>query len=102
MNRTADNYISQSFAVFFRRQAWKVWTVGLLIVFGWVSLILLAPVFKNVGFNSAAASIYQFFSLICHQIAERSFHLFGYQFAVCSRCFGVYFGLFFASGFSWR
>lgn len=95
MNRSAENYVPQSLAVFFRKQAWKVWSIALFIAFSWIVLILLAPFFKNIGLNSAATPIYQFFSLICHQIPERSFHLFGHQFGVCSRCFGVYFGLFF-------
>ncbi len=42
----------------------------------------------------------------CHQMPERSFFLFGYQFPVCARCTGVFLGnvlgfvLFFAKGFS--
>jgi uncharacterized membrane protein len=30
--------------------------------------------------------------LVCHQTSERSFHLDGYPFAVCARCFGIYVG----------
>jgi len=48
---------------------------------------------KANGFNTIAAPIYGFFSYICHQISNRSFHIEGEEFAVCSRCFGVYFGL---------
>src|SRR5690348_7013342 len=32
---------------------------------------------------------------MCHQMSDRSFHIEGEKFGVCSRCFGVYFGLFF-------
>jgi uncharacterized membrane protein len=39
--------------------------------------------------------LYNFFSFLCHQNSERSFNLGEHAFAVCSRCFGVYFGLFF-------
>ena len=28
----------------------------------------------------------------CHQISERSFFIKGYQFPVCARCTGVFFG----------
>jgi uncharacterized membrane protein len=28
----------------------------------------------------------------CHKLPERSFHLNGYQFPVCSRCTGIYLG----------
>jgi len=36
--------------------------------------------------------IYYFFSPVCHQYDERSFHIFGYKLAVCSRCVSVYLG----------
>lgn len=55
---------------------------------GWVSLILLAP-FLPIP---AAGLLYLFGSRICHQIAERSFHLDGAQLPVCARCLGIYAG----------
>jgi len=36
--------------------------------------------------------IYYFFSPVCHQLDDRSFHIFGYELAVCSRCVSVYLG----------
>jgi len=95
MNQPIENYIPQDFTERFRRQAWKVWTISLLVVFAWVFVILLAPIAKASGFESISTPIYTFFSVICHQIDSRSFHIENHQFAVCSRCFGVYFGLFF-------
>ena len=44
----------------------------------------------------AAAVAYLLGSQICHQIAERSFHLAGAQLPVCARCTGIYAG--FAAG----
>ena len=44
------------------------------------------------GHPAFAAPIYKVFSFVCHQIPERSFHLAGYKFAVCSRCTGLYSG----------
>ncbi|HEY8560943.1 MAG TPA: DUF2085 domain-containing protein [Pyrinomonadaceae bacterium] len=93
MNQPIENYIPQSHAAIFRRQAWKVWAAALLVVFAWVFAILLAPVARANGFESLAAPIYKFFGFICHQMEWRSFHIADHQFAVCSRCFGVYFGL---------
>lgn len=79
----------------FRRQAWRVWSVGLGVVFLWAFAIVLAPLAKANGLDAVSAAIYGFFSFACHQIPHRSFHVAGEQFAVCSRCFGVYFGLLF-------
>ena len=69
--------------------------IGLAVVLVWVSLILIAPIAKANGFVAISSPLYHFFSFICHQIPERSFHVEGEQFGVCSRCFGVYFGLLF-------
>jgi uncharacterized membrane protein len=49
----------------------------------------IAQVSNHLAFSSA---IYNTFSYLCHQIPERSFHLAGEQFAVCSRCTGLYAG----------
>ena len=89
MSQPIENYIPQDFAGRFRRQAWKVWTISLLVVFAWVFVILLAPIAKASGFESLSATIYAFFSVICHQIDSRSFHVEDHKFAVCARCFGV-------------
>ncbi|MBS1797349.1 MAG: DUF2085 domain-containing protein [Acidobacteria bacterium] len=93
MSQALENYIPQDLAGRFRRQAWKVWTISLLAVGAWAFAIVLAPLAKAGGFDAVAAPLYRFFSLICHQMSERSFHVENHQFAVCARCFGVYFGL---------
>ncbi len=97
MSQPIENYIPHDFALRFRKQAWKVWTLSLLLVFAWVFVILLAPIARANGFENISAPVYNFFSFICHQMPSRSFHIEEHPFAVCSRCFGVYFGLF--SGF---
>lgn len=89
----ADSYNSLDMRSRLRRQAWKAWSIGLAIVFIWVGLILLAPIAKLNGLTAVSSPLYHFFSFICHQISDRSFHIEGEQFGVCSRCFGVYFGL---------
>ena len=87
-----------------RKQAIHVWIVGLAVVSVWALLIAAAPVAKANGFTSFSTPLYHFFSFICHQMSDRSFHIEGEQFGVCSRCFGVYFGIF--AGFAiyplWR
>lgn len=95
MTEPIENYTPQTVVETFRKQARKVWTIGLVVVGLWVSAIVLAPILKANGATALAPPIYHFFSFICHQIPERSFHLEGEPFGVCSRCFGVYFGLLF-------
>lgn len=94
MPQPIENYIPQDLTERFRKQAWKVWLISALVVFVWVSAILLAPIAKESGLENFSSPVYGFFSYICHQMPERSFHIENHPFAVCSRCFGVYFGLF--------
>jgi uncharacterized membrane protein len=64
-------------------------TAGSLSVVG---LIIAAPLAQANGHAAFAAAIYKTFSFVCHQIPERSFHLAGHPFGVCSRCTGLYTG----------
>src|SRR5262249_29830647 len=51
----------------------------------WCLAILAAPVL-NLAF------VYDFFSVVCHQLPERSWHLFQRPLPVCIRCTCIYFG----------
>jgi len=93
MSGSADRYISLTERTRFRRQAQKVWGIAVAFVSLWVIAIVLPPLLASGGETALAAPFYKFFSFICHQIPERSFHVLEHQFAVCSRCFGVYLGL---------
>ena len=93
MTEPAENYVSLDLTSQFHRQAVKVWLISMAVVAAWVGVILLAPIAKAGGYTAISSPIYGFFSYACHQIGSRSFHVEGEQFAVCSRCFGVYFGL---------
>jgi hypothetical protein len=55
---------------------------------GWVVLLVIAPLLPV----PLAGVVYAAGSLICHQIAERSFHIASFQLPVCARCFGLYAG----------
>ena len=94
MRVSTGNYVSQIFPSFVRKQARRVWGISLIFVAFWVFLILFAPVAENAGWHPISSNIYNFFGYICHQMPERSFHIAAHPFAVCSRCFGVYSGLF--------
>ena len=91
MAEAAENYHSIEIRNALRSQAVRVWTIALCIVSIWLLVIVAPPRLIKAGVS--ASPIYAFFSYICHQIPERSFHILEHKFAVCSRCFGVYFGL---------
>jgi uncharacterized membrane protein len=95
MSQSIENYVSRELAGYFRKQAFRVWAAALIVVLVWVFLILLAPLTAGRGLDGVSQPVYQFFSFVCHQMESRSFHLVDHPFAVCTRCFGVYFGLLF-------
>ena len=64
----------------------------------WVALLLAAPAART----ELGIPVYLFGGFICHQIAERSFHLDGIQLPVCARCFGIYAGAAMAAVVAWR
>lgn len=74
------------------RTAIAVWAGTCLIALAILGLIVGAPLAQASGHPAIASSIYKTFSFVCHQIPDRSFHLAGHQFAVCSRCTGLYAG----------
>jgi uncharacterized membrane protein len=73
------------------RTAWIAWAIVTAAALALVGLIVSAPLLQS-SHPAFAASIYKTFSFVCHQIPERSFHLAGHQFGVCSRCTGLYVG----------
>ena len=64
--------------------------VALACVLG-VAAVAVAPWMRSQD-GAAAPWLYLFFDQICHQKADRSFHLWGHPFAVCHRCSGLYLG----------
>src|SRR5438874_11784609 len=74
------------------RWAVAVWALTTTIAFAVLALIIAAPLTQSGNHAGFASAIYQAFSFVCHQIPERSFHIAGHQFAVCSRCTGLYAG----------
>jgi uncharacterized membrane protein len=80
-----------------QRAAIFVWAVISFLSLVVVALIVAAPLALAQNHLDFASAIYRTFSYACHQISERSFHLAGHQFAVCSRCTGLYAGFAFAT-----
>jgi Predicted membrane protein len=88
---SANQYSPQVLPV--RRSQVLMWSGAVLFALVWMSLIVGAPFALAHGYSELAQVIYKAFSPLCHQIADRSFHLEGHAFAVCSRCTGIYAGV---------
>jgi uncharacterized membrane protein len=71
---------------------WITWAMVAAFALSIVAAVIAAPLAMAGGHPSFAGSIYNAFSYVCHQRPERSFHIAGYQFAVCARCTGLYSG----------
>jgi uncharacterized membrane protein len=75
-----------------RRGALKVWGLSVALAAAWVATLFAAPLLRAGGHGLSSAVVYQVFAALCHQMPERSFHVAGYQLAVCARCTGLYVG----------
>ena len=77
----------------------KVYFIILFFSLIWLLLVFAAPVLAASGgvYSDISSYIYIFFSSVCHQDDLRSFHIFGYELAVCSRCVSIYTGFFFGA-----
>jgi uncharacterized membrane protein len=63
----------------------------------WAALLLLAPFLASQSHASMLATglvvaAYTVGGVVCHQLPERSFHLWTAQLPVCARCTGIYLG----------
>jgi uncharacterized membrane protein len=54
----------------------------------WASAMMAAPLFPE----ALASPVYAAASVVCHQLAARTFHLDAGPVAVCARCLGLYLG----------
>ncbi len=94
MSVSTEKYIPQIAAnQRLERVGFVAWALTALFLLVWIGLIAAAPLLQANGFLQSSNAIYTFFSYVCHQMSERSFHLHGEALAVCARCFGVYAGL---------
>lgn len=89
MYASPDNYIPQSVPL---RRPLLMWFIAAAGSVAMLSLIIGAPLALQAGHPFWGLTIYRAFSYVCHQIPERSFFIAGHQFAVCSRCTGLYTG----------
>ncbi|HEX3280090.1 MAG TPA: DUF2085 domain-containing protein [Pyrinomonadaceae bacterium] len=89
MYATPETYIPQSGSIRSQLAVWLIISLGAITL---SSAIIAAPLALSSGHLIWALPIYHAFSLVCHQIPERSFFIAGHPFAVCARCFGLYAG----------
>ncbi len=72
-----------------------------LLAGSWVVALVSAPALASRSAGRAISpAIYVAGSLVCHQRAERSFHVGAAQLPVCARCLGLYVGTALGS-FAW-
>lgn len=69
-----------------------VWLASAAFAIFVLILIVGAPLAAANGYPKVAATLYQAFSVLCHQIPERSFFIEEHKLAVCARCTGLYGG----------
>jgi uncharacterized membrane protein len=61
-----------------RARSWPLWLTFLVVGLGiFDGLPFLAPVFMHIGWDVPGRAIYFVYSFLCHQMAQRSFFLFG-------------------------
>ncbi|MFC2093302.1 DUF2085 domain-containing protein [Bacteroidota bacterium] len=84
----------KEFSIYDYRIAKRVYVTILMIILVWCLLIFAAPALWDLGgvFTKISFLIYQLFATTCHQLDDRSFHIFGMKFGVCSRCTSIYIG----------
>jgi uncharacterized membrane protein len=56
------------------------------------SLVIASQASVGVPLYALSAAVYEVGSLVCHQLSNRSFHVWGAQMPVCARCTGLYVG----------
>jgi len=76
----------------------RIYFIFLIITLLWNVFIVFAPVFYNSYgiLKTISWFSYSFFSVTCHQIDNRSYHILGQKYAVCSRCLSIYWSFLFS------
>ena len=89
MPRSLDEYVPQ---LAYDRRPFVIWLTVASLAALLTAMVIVAPLARANGYQTVAVIIYGAFSRLCHQIPERSFFIAGQQWAICSRCAGLYIG----------
>ncbi len=77
-----------------RKLAASTYAGVLILVLVWIAGIVSDPLIRAAGGDDSTllSLLAHAYGRVCHQIADRSFHIAGHPLAVCARCFGIYVG----------
>jgi uncharacterized membrane protein len=87
-------FLKRNFGMdFSRRFAMIYGLIGAGTLLWCIAFIASPRLIETGGLHSLiAVGLRYFYSFVCHQNPERSFHVLGHSLAVCARCTGIYFG----------
>jgi len=81
---------------------------SIILFFSVISLLLIilsvsVPIMEYYGIsNETSLKVHMFLGNICHQLPTRSLRILGLPLSLCSRCFGIYLGIFIAGIYAIR
>ncbi len=61
-----------------------------IFIVAYASLPWLSPLLKQAGWQRSGDIIFRFYSMLCHQLPDRSFYVGQYQVCYCHRCTALY------------
>jgi uncharacterized membrane protein len=67
---------------------WLLFANGLALLYA--GLPWLSPLARAAGYERTGQFLFLLYTPLCHQLAERSFRVYGYQVAYCHRCAAMY------------
>jgi len=70
-----------------------IYTIFFVLISIWCLSALAVPALMALGQKGLAMGFWKISGLGCHQKAERSFYIFGWQMGLCIRCTAIYFSM---------
>jgi uncharacterized membrane protein len=81
-----EQRINSAFAWALRH--WLLFANGLALLYA--GLPWLSPLARAAGYERLGQLLFLLYTPLCHQLPERSFHIYGYQVCYCHRCTAMY------------